>query len=91
MGGEDTKERIHPTQKPVALAAWFIGEFSRANEIIVDFFIGSGTTIVAAEQTGRICYGMEIVPYYCDVAIARWEAFTGGQAVLVQEREMAYA
>jgi len=88
----------HPTQKPVLIFARPIRNHLDVGEVVVDPFLGSvdpflgsGTTMIAAEQTGRICYGMEIVPYYCDVAIARWEAFTGGQAVLVEEREMAYA
>lgn len=83
--------REHPTMKPIPLCVRAIRNSSRVGDIVIDSFLGSGTTIIAAEQTGRICYGMEIVPHYCDVAIARWEAYTGGQAILVQEREMAYA
>lgn len=49
---------------------------------IGDPFVGSGTTIIAAEQTGRSCYAMEISPQYCDVAVRRWEAFTGEKAIL---------
>jgi len=81
----------HPTTKPIELAARAMQNSSRPGDIICDLFVGSGWAIIAAEQTGRTCYGMEIVPYYCDVAIARWEAYTGGQAVLVEQREMAYA
>lgn len=81
----------HPTQKPVALFGKPMINHLNIKGLAYDPFVGSGTAIIAAEQTGRICYGMEIIPYYCDVAIARWEAFTGSQAVLVEEREMAYA
>lgn len=53
---------------------------SRPGETVFDPFLGSGTTIIAAEQTGRKCYGMEISPAYCDVIIRRWEDFTGNTA-----------
>jgi len=55
---------------------------SRAGEIVYDPFLGSGTTLIAAEQLGRKCYGMEISPQYCDVIVKRWENLTGQKAVL---------
>ena len=81
----------HPTMKPVELIIKAFKNSSKEKDGVLDPFLGSGTTIIAAEQTGRICFGMEIVPHYCDVAIARWEAYTGEQAILVEEREMVYA
>lgn len=72
----------HPTVKPVALVADAILDVTKPGEIVLDGFIGSGTTILAAERTKRICYGIEIEPRYIDVAIRRWEAMTGGKAVL---------
>jgi DNA modification methylase len=70
----------HPTQKPVGLAKRAIMNSSRPGEIVLDSFLGSGSTLIAAEDTGRICYGAELDPRYCDVIIKRWEAFTGGTA-----------
>lgn len=72
----------HPTVKPVALVADAIRDVSMPGEIVVDAFMGSGTTILAAERTMRRGYGIEIDPRYVDVAIRRWEALTGAKAVL---------
>lgn len=72
----------HPTVKPVALVADAIRDVSARGEIVIDPFIGSGTTILAAERTGRLGYGIEIDPTYMDVAIRRWEEMTGKQAIL---------
>ena len=68
---------LHPTVKPVALVADVILDCSARGEIVLDPFSGSGTTIVAAERTGRICYGIELDPSYVDVAIRRWQKVTG--------------
>ena len=68
----------HATQKPVRVMAWSL-EFVPAG-LVYDPFLGSGTTLIAAEQLGRKCYGMEISPAYCDVIVKRWESFTGKQA-----------
>jgi len=73
----DGKE--HPTQKSVQLIAWCIG-FADDAKTILDLFLGSGTTLIAAEQLGRKCYGMEISPSYCDVIVKRWETLTGKKA-----------
>jgi DNA modification methylase len=72
----------HPTVKPIALVADAIRDVSKAGEVVLDAFMGSGTTILAAERTKRRGYGIEIAPGYVDVAIRRWEAMTGGQAAL---------
>lgn len=72
--------REHPTMKPVQLIEVHLGNSSLPDDIVVDPFVGSGTTIIAAEKLGRRCYAMEIEPRYVDVAIRRWEAFTGKQA-----------
>ena len=76
-------KRFHPTQKPIKLAEWFINKFSKKDDIIIDLFLGSGSTLIACEQTNRICYGMEIDPIYCDVIVKRWEEYTGKKAVKV--------
>lgn len=70
----------HPTMKPVKLIGRIMKNSTRANDIIVDNFGGSGTTIIAAEQLARTCYMMELDPIYCDVIIKRWEDYTGEQA-----------
>jgi DNA modification methylase len=75
---------LHPTVKPVAMVADAILDCSKRNDIVLDSFLGSGTTVVAAEKTGRICHGMEIDPKYVDVIVRRWQAFTGQTAVHAQ-------
>jgi len=77
--------REHPTMKPVALWAQAVTDGSRTGEIVHDPFLGSGTTLIAAEQLGRKCYGMEISPQYCDVIVKRWETLTGKKATLANE------
>lgn len=72
----------HPTMKPVALVAYLLGNNTTSGESVLDTFCGSGTTLIAAEQLGRKCYGMEISPQYCDVIVKRWENLTGKKAVL---------
>jgi hypothetical protein len=72
--------RVHPTQKPIRLMVSIIDDYSDGNDVI-DLFLGSGTTLIAAEQLGRKCYGMEISPAYCDVIVKRWENLTGQKAV----------
>jgi len=78
--GEHGK-RLHPTQKPVKLFNQIIKDFTQENNIILDPFLGSGSTLIACEQTNRICYGMEIDEHYCSVIIKRWENYTGEKAV----------
>jgi len=74
------KSDLHPTMKPVALFAKAIENSTKSGETVLDPFLGSGTTLVACEQLGRICYGMEISPQYCQVIIDRWEKLTGQKA-----------
>ncbi|MGV8078744.1 MAG: DNA methyltransferase [Syntrophales bacterium] len=74
--------RVHPTQKPVGLYAFCMNGYSEADDIIVDLFLGSGPALIAAEQLGRVCYGLEIDPVYCDVICNRWGRFTGQQPIL---------
>ncbi len=72
--------RLHPTVKPVALVADAIKDCSRRRGIVLDAFAGSGTTIIAAEKTGRRAYAIELDPRYVDVAVRRWQESTGDQA-----------
>jgi len=73
---------LHPTVKPVAMVADAILDCSARGDIVLDPFLGSGTTMIAAERTGRRCYGVEIDPAYVDTIIRRWQAFTGDDARL---------
>ena len=82
-----TRSKEHPTMKPVALFDYLIKNSSKAGDIVLDSFGGSGTSIMACEQNGRRCYTMELDPRYVDVIIQRWENFTGQQAVLLQRIE----
>jgi DNA modification methylase len=75
-----SESELHPTMKPLALIERAIENSSRPGDLVADFFLGSGSTLIAVERTGRVCYGAEIDPHYVDVAIARWEAFTGEKA-----------
>lgn len=75
----------HPTMKPVELFAYQIKNSSRKNEIVLDLFGGSGTSIIASEQTGRTCYTCELDPKYCDVIIKRWETLTNKKAIKMEE------
>jgi DNA modification methylase len=77
----------HPTVKPILLVADAIRDVSHPGEIVIDAFIGSGTTILAAERTKRRCFGIELAPQFVDVAIRRWETMTGQRAVLAETGE----
>jgi DNA modification methylase len=82
MGGSDEQKYDHPTQKPVELMRRPILNHTKRGEVVYDAFLGSGTTLVAAEATSRVCYGLEIDAKYVDVIIARWQSFTGKKATL---------
>jgi DNA modification methylase len=71
---------IHLTEKPVELTARALQYSSRQGENVLDLFGGSGSTLIACQQTGRKSFLMELDPLYCDVITQRWEKFTGGKA-----------
>ena len=73
---------VHPTQKPVALGTEAMDKTTRSGNIVLDLFGGSGSTLIAAEKTGRIARLMELDAKYCDVIVKRWQDFTGKQATL---------
>ena len=79
-GAEGNLLALHPTVKPVALVADAILDCSARGDIVLDAFLGSGTTVIAAERTGRRCYGLELDPAYVDTIVRRWQALTGGTA-----------
>lgn len=71
---------LHPTMKPLQLVERAIENSSQVGDAVLDLFLGSGPTLIASERTGRVCRGMELDPKYVDVAVARWESFTGLKA-----------
>ena len=75
---------MHPTVKPVALVADAVQDVSRRGDRVLDIFLGSGTSLIAAERVGRVCCGVELEPAYVDVALARWQALTGKEPQLVE-------
>lgn len=82
FGHADARNRVHPSQKPLALGEWFFERWGRTDDIVVDLFGGSGSTLIACEKTGRQARMMEIDQKYCDVIAKRWQNFTGKDAVL---------
>jgi DNA modification methylase len=82
MGGSDEEKFDHPTQKPVELMRKPMLNHTRPGELVYDPFLGSGTTLAAAEVTGRVCYGLELDPKYADVIVERWQSVTGRKATL---------
>ncbi len=78
---------LHPTVKPTALVADAIQDVTRRGDMVLDIFLGSGTTLIAAERVGRRCRGIDIDPGYVDVAIDRWVAMTGKEPQLVGDRD----
>jgi DNA modification methylase len=78
--GDDKQD--HPTQKPVELMRKLILNHTKRSAVVYDPFLGSGTTLIAVEMTGRACYGIELDPKYVDVVVQRWQDFSGGQAKL---------
>jgi DNA modification methylase len=83
--GRNTEEgnllALHPTVKPVALIADALMDSSSRGDLVLDPFLGSGSTLMAAERVGRICYGLELEPLYVDTIVRRWEAWTGRDAL----------
>lgn len=81
------ESELHPTMKPLPLVERAVENSSKPGNLVLDLFLGSGSTLIAAERTGRICYGMELDPHYCRIVIARWEAFTGLKAQKAPKKE----
>lgn len=77
---DSSAKYVHPTQKPVELIEKALLNTTAHKDIVMDLFVGSGSTLIGAEKTGRKCYGMELDPKYCDVIVKRWEEFTGKKA-----------
>jgi DNA modification methylase len=82
MGGSDEEKYDHPTQKPVDLMRRPILNHTKRGELVYEPFLGSGTTLAAAEMTDRVCYGLELDPKYVDLVVQRWQTLSGKHAVL---------
>lgn len=78
------KNDLHPTMKPIPLILKAITDSSKKSELVLDLFLGSGSTLIACEKSSRICYGMELDEHYCNVIIKRWEEYTGGRAEKIE-------
>ena len=81
VGEESILQNLHPTIKPVELVADAILDCTGRGDVVLGAFLGSGTTVIAAERTGRVCYGIELKPRYVDTIVRRWQAFTGQKAI----------
>lgn len=77
LASVEKDRRVHPTQKPVQLAEWFFDRWGKDARIVWDGYLGSGSTLIACEKTGRRCFGTELEPLYVDVILARWAKYTG--------------
>ncbi len=77
------EKRVHPTQKPVQLFVKIMGEVFKEDGVIIDFYLGSGTTLIAAHQLNRVCYGIELDPSYVSVCLQRYLDLTGDQPHLL--------
>ena len=80
--GRDEALSTHPTIKPVALVSDVIRDCTSKGDLVLDPFLGAGTTVLAAEKVGRVCYGLEYEAAYVDAGVRRWQAYTGRDAVL---------
>ena len=87
MKRDSVQEYVHPTQKPVELITYALKNNTKAGDIVMDLFLGSGSTMIAADKTGRVCYGMDLDPRYVDVAIKRWMQFTDTQEIIKNGRK----
>jgi DNA modification methylase len=81
QGDEGNLLALHPTVKPVSLVADALLDCTRPGGLVLDSFLGSGSTLIASERTCRVCYGIELDPLYVDTAIRRWQRYTGGTAI----------
>lgn len=87
---EHGEKRVHPTQKPIALALWCFEHYGEKDKGVLDLFGGSGSTLIACEKTGRHCRMMELDPHYCDVIIKRWMNYTGRSDVKLESTGELY-
>ena len=87
---EHGQARVHPTQKPIALAEWSLNEYGKESKNVIDLFGGSGSTLIACEKTKRKCFMMELDPHYIDVIVSRWCKYTGKYKIKRNGEEMEW-
>lgn len=87
---KEKQESSHPGRKPKALIGWLIESFTSPGNLVIDPFLGSGTTLLMAEALDRVCHGAELNPVYCAEIIARWEAMTGKKAAKASNNSLNY-
>jgi len=75
IAGHNDGKRVHPTMKPIALNRWFFKKWGKENDLVADLYLGSGSTLIACQQTKRNCYGIELDEHYCGVVITRWKNY----------------
>ena len=90
MGDSEASKRQHPTQKPTKILVEILQEYSANEDVIVDLFLGSGSTLIASEKTNRICYGMELEPKYIDVIVQRYVDYTGNNKIKKNGKEITW-
>ena len=90
MKRDNVNEYVHPTQKPVELISYAIFNSSKADDIILDLFLGSGSTMIASEKTNRVCYGMELDPKYTDIIVQRYVDYTGNENIILNGEKIVW-
>jgi len=85
-----TRSELHPTMKPVELIEYQILNNTKGNDIVLDLFLGSGTTLIAAEKNGRKCYGMELDEHYCDVIVSRYVKYSGNNKIKLNGNDITW-
>jgi len=90
FGGYDKSKNVHPTQKPVVIPEEAVNNSSEVGGVVLDLFLGSGSTLIACEKTNRKCYGMELDEHYCDVIVNRYIKYTGDKNVTLESTGERY-
>ena len=90
MQRSNVNDYVHPTQKPVELVVKAITNSTKEDDIVLDQFLGSGSTVIACEKSNRLCYGLELDPKYCDVIVQRWVDFTEGGEVIKNKKKIKW-
>ncbi len=90
MKRDSVQGYVHPTQKPVELITYALMNSSKAGDIVLDLFLGSGSTLIASEKTGRTCYGMELDPHFVDVIVQRYVEYTGISTVIKNGEQITW-
>jgi len=85
-----SNSKEHPTMKPVSLVSEAIFGSSKINDVVLDLFLGSGSTLIACEKTNRVCYGIELDPKYVDVIVQRYVNYTGNTDIIKNNKDIIW-